>query len=204
MAKNQPNSHLEFQPVTRERWNDVAQLFGERGACGGCWCMYWRLSHSVYEKNKGIGNKKAFKKLVNSNGTPGLLAYVHGQPAGWCSFGPREDFQRLAGSRIFERVDDRPVWSIVCFFIARPYRRKGLSVALLKAVVEYAGSRGANIVEGYANDPADRISPDTFVYTGLASTFRKAGFVEVARRSKTRPIMQYEVSRKGAKHAKKK
>ena len=157
--------------------------------------MYWRLSHSVYEKNKGDGNKKAFKKLVNSKITPGMIAYIDGQAAGWCSFGPREDFQRLAGSRILEKVDDRPVWSIVCFFIARPYRRKGLSVALLNAAVDNAGSQGANIVEGYANDPANGISADTFVYTGLLSAFKKAGFVEVARRSKTRPIMRYHISR---------
>jgi len=190
---------IEFHPATRARWNDVSQLFGERGACGGCWCMYWRVARSVYEKNKGEENKKAFRKLVNSKVAPGLLAYVNGQPAGWCSFGPREDFQRLDGSRILERIDDRPVWSILCFFVAKPYRRKGLSVALLKAAIEYVGSQGANIIEGYANDPAKGISPDTFVYTGLVSAFRKASFVEVARRSKTRPIMRCKVKNKISK-----
>lgn len=203
MRTEQSEFQLEFRPVTRDRWNDLVQLFGERGACGGCWCMYWRVLRAVYENDKGDRNKKGLKKLVESNITPGLLVYVDGQPSGWCSFGPRKDFQRLEKSRILEPVDDQPVWSIVCFFVARPYRRKGLSVALLKAVVEYAETQGANIVEGYPNDPAKGFSHDTFVYTGLLSAFRKAGFAEALRRSKTRPIMRYRISRKGATLAKK-
>jgi len=193
MPKKQSESRLEFRPATPARWKDLVALFGERGACGGCWCMYWRLTRPAYEKSKGNGNKRAFKKLVDSGIRPGLLAYVNGQPAGWCSFGPREDFQVLERSRILERVDQQPVWSIVCFFVAKPFRRKGLTVELLKAAVKHAAGRGANIVEGYANDPSKGISPDVFVYTGLVSAFRKAGFVEVLRRSKNRPIMRYKI-----------
>jgi GNAT superfamily N-acetyltransferase len=94
-------------------------------------------------------------------------------------------------SRILKPVDDRPVWSVVCFFVAKPYRRRGLSTQLLDEAAKYARKRGARIVEGYPVEPkTETRSPDVFVWPGLASAFRKAGFEEVARRSPTRPIMR--------------
>jgi GNAT superfamily N-acetyltransferase len=192
-------SELEFHPVTAERWQDLEKLFGERGACGGCWCMLWRLPRSQFEKQKGPENKKALKKIVDSGEVPGLLAYTEGEPIGWCSVAPRESFSALERSRILKRVvenpaeggDEEPVWSVVCFFVAKPFRSKGVTVALLKAAAEYAKKNGAKIVEGYPVEPKKTKMPDVFAYTGLASAFRKAGFVEVIRRSETRPIMRY-------------
>jgi GNAT superfamily N-acetyltransferase len=184
---------LTFQPVGLEHWPDLEELFGERGACGGCWCMWWRLPRSQFAQQKGLGNKKALKKIVESGEAPGLLACTNGQPIAWCSIGPREGFPSLERSRILKRVDDQPVWSVVCFFIAKPFRRQGVTVKLLKAAVEYARKRGAKIVEGYPVEPKKENMPGVFAWTGLASTFRKAGFVEVARRSETRPIMRYIV-----------
>jgi GNAT superfamily N-acetyltransferase len=89
-----------------------------------------------------------------------------------------------------KRIDDQPVWSIVCLFIARPYRRKGVSVELVKAAADYVRKRGGKIVEGYPVEPRKDEMPDAFAWTGLASAFQKAGFVERARRSETRPIMR--------------
>lgn len=186
-------SDLKFQPVTAKRWKELASLFGERGACGGCWCMWWRLSRSQFNKQKGEGNKKALKKIVDSGEVPGLLAYTEGEPIGWCSVAPRETFSTLERSRILKRVDEKPVWSVVCFFIAKPFRQKGVTVKLLKAAVEYAKKQGAKIVEGYPIEPKKGKMPDVFANTGLASAFRQAGFVEVLRRSETRPIMRYFV-----------
>lgn len=184
---------IVIEPATGERWPDLAALFGARGACGGCWCMFWRQTGAEFAAGKGGRNRRALQRLSRSDDPPGLLAYVDGEPAGWITVAPRADYRRLERSRILKPVDDRPdVWSVPCFFVARPHRRRGLTVALLEAAVEFAAARGARIVEGYPVEP-DGVKPDVFVYTGLASAFRRAGFQEVARRSPTRPVMRYEV-----------
>jgi GNAT superfamily N-acetyltransferase len=192
-SKSSSLSDLKFQPVTAKRWKDLVSLFGERGACGGCWCMWWRLSRSQFNKQKGEGNKKTLKKIVDAGEIPGILAYTEGEPIGWCSVAPRETFSTLERSRILKRVDEKPVWSVVCFFIAKPFRQKGVTVKLLKSAIEYAKKHGAKIVEGYPIEPKKGKMPDVFANTGLASAFRQAGFVEVVRRSETRPIMRFFV-----------
>ncbi|HVP37051.1 MAG TPA: GNAT family N-acetyltransferase [Terriglobales bacterium] len=183
--------NLKFHPVTPSRWKDFEILFGERGACGGCWCMLWRLPRSKWQQQLGEKNRKAMKKIVDSGEIPGILAYADGRPIGWCSIAPRETFQLLERSRIMGKVDEKPVWSVVCFFVAKPFRQKGVSVAMLKRATEYAGRKGAKIVEGYPTEPKKERMPDVFANTGLASAFRQAGFKEVIRRSETRPIMRY-------------
>jgi GNAT superfamily N-acetyltransferase len=182
---------LEFHPVTPDRWSDLETLFGPRGACGGCWCTYWRMSRSEFNLLKGEGNRQLLMSIVDSGEVPGLLAYHAGKPVGWVSLEPRPAFPALARSRILKPVDEKPVWSVVCFFVAKAYRRKGMTVSLLKAAVEYARQQGAEVVEGYPVEPKQGSVPDPFVYTGLASAFRQAGFEEVLRRSETRPIMRY-------------
>lgn len=189
-------SDLEFYPLITKRWVDLEALFGEHGACGGCWCMWWRLKRSEFERQKGEGNRMALKAIVDSGEVPGILAYAKGQPVGWCAVAPREAYPTLERSRTLKRVDDKPVWSIVCFFIAKPFRGKGLAGKLLKAAIEYVQKKGGRIVEGYPVEPKRGRIPDAFAYTGLASTFRRAGFVEVARRSETRPIMRCEIREK--------
>ena len=183
---------LSFRPLTPERWPDVQRLFGPRGACAGCWCMWWRLSRAEWKQGKGEGNREAFRKLVRSGAEPGVLAYAHGEPVGWCAIAPREQYPVLDHSRILRRVDDKPVWSVTCFFVERQFRHQGLSIKLLKAAAEFARGHRANIVEGYPHD-IKKATADVFVYTGLASAFWEVGFKEVARRSKTRPIMRRSV-----------
>ena len=180
-----------FHPLTPERWADFEKLFGPRGATGGCWCMYWRLPRTQYEEQHGELNRRNMKALVDSGNIPGILAYSDGEPVGWCSIAPREEFTTLSRSRVLKPVDDQPVWSVVCFFVARGQRHKGLTVQLLKAAVEYARANGARIIEGYPVEPKEGKSPDVFVYTGLFSAFKQAGFSEVLRRSETRPIMRF-------------
>jgi GNAT superfamily N-acetyltransferase len=182
-----------FQPLTPETWAYLERLFGPRGACCGCWCMYWRLPHSQFDTQAGELNHLNLRALVDAGNVPGILAFSDGNPAGWCSLGPREEFPTLARSRILKPVDDIPVWSVVCFFIARAERHKGLTVELLKEAVSFAASRGARVIEGYPVEPKAGKSPDVFAYTGLSSAFLQAGFNEVARRSATRPIMRYYV-----------
>jgi GNAT superfamily N-acetyltransferase len=190
---------LECHPATGARWNDLVALFGSRGACAGCWCMWPRRTRAAFERGKGAGNRRALKRLVDSGAPPGVLAYADGDPVGWCAVAPREACVRLAGSRILAPVDGQPVWSVVCFFIARGFRRRGLSVRLLREAVRFAAARGARVVEGYPFDLRRGPLPDAFVWHGLASTFRKAGFLEVARRSPTRPIMRRVIRPKGGR-----
>lgn len=191
---------ITWKPVTTAEWNDLVELFGPRGACAGCWCMWWRLSRRDFTRLKGDGTRRALKRLVTRGPAPGILAYDGDRPVGWCCVGPREDFPLLERSRVLARVDDESVWSIVCFFVARDRRRKGLTRRLVAAAVAYAGSRGARVIEAYPTDPGTD-QPDAFVYTGLLSAFTSKGFVEVARRSKRRPILRKRITRRAARPA---
>jgi GNAT superfamily N-acetyltransferase len=176
--------------LTIDRWKDLENLFGKRGACGGCWCMWWRLKRSEFEQQKGKKNKDPLKRMVKSGQVPGILAYSEGKPVAWCSVGPRETFPALERSRVLKRIDEKPVWSVVCLFIAKRFRKKGVSAAILKAAVGYAKKKSARIVEGYPIEPKKGKWPDAFVWTGVPSAYLKAGFREVHRGSPTRPIMR--------------
>ena len=186
------NFIIEYHPLTPERWKDFESLFGERGACGGCWCMYWRLKRSLFNEQKGEKNKQTMKKIVETGEIPGVIAYINSKPIGWCSIAPRETFPVLENSRVLKRIDNKPVWSIVCLFIAKSYRKQGLSNQLIKAMIEYTRIHGGKIIEGYPYDIKKRTA-DPLVWTGLLSTYEKAGFVEVARKSKSRPIMRFYI-----------
>ena len=187
--------NIEFHPVTPERWHDLETLFGKSGAYGGCWCMWWRASRSEFEKQGNAGNRQALKNSVDAGEVPGLLAYAEDQPVGWCSVAPRETFSSLERSRTLKRVDDLPVWSVVCFYVAKSYRYKGLMVRMLEAAINYAKEQGAKIVEGYPVEPKSSSLPPVSSFTGVLSTFQETGFVEVARRSERRPIMRYFIER---------
>jgi GNAT superfamily N-acetyltransferase len=185
--------HLDIFPLTKKRWSDFETLFGERGACGGCWCMLWRLTRKEFERQMGEANRSAMKTFVESGNIPGILAYSQKKPVAWCSVAPRESFPALERSRILKKIDDEPVWSISCFFIQKSHRKKGLSLRVLNAAVDYVGNQGGKIVEGYPVEPKKDKTADVFAWTGLVSFFKKAGFVECARRSETRPIMRYRI-----------
>ncbi len=187
----EPASDFTFAPLVAARWKDLERLFGPRGACGGCWCMWWRLTAKEFESRKGTSNKRAMKALVRRGDVPGILAYAGEEAVGWCAVAPREEYARLSRSRILRPVDDAAVWSVVCFFVAKDWRRRGATTALLRAATEYVKSRGGKVVEGYPVEPVKGKMPDAFAYPGLAAAFKAAGFVEVACRSPTRPIMRY-------------
>lgn len=178
------------QPLTPDRWAGLERLFGPRGASSGCWCMWWRLPRSTWGRQGNDGNREAFKTLVDSGMVPGLLAYVADESVGWCAVQPRDAYPSLDRSSVLGRVDDTPVWSITCFYIARTHRRQGVAQRLLEAAVAHARAQGARLVEGYPVDPGERAVSSASAFTGLAAAFRKAGFTEVARRSPQRPIMR--------------
>jgi GNAT superfamily N-acetyltransferase len=192
LAKQESDTSLRFRPLMIKNWADLAELFGPRGACGGCWCTTWRLSRTEFERNKGVRNRQTFRRIVASGEPTGVLAYSADRVVGWCAVAPRKAYVRLENSRVLRPVDDRPVWSVSCFYIASPCRGTGIAQALLEAAVAYARRRGAWIVEGYPYDLHENL-PNAFVWTGLLSTFRRVGFKEVARRSPTRPMVRKEL-----------
>jgi GNAT superfamily N-acetyltransferase len=181
---------IAIRPLTAERWDDFERLFGARGACGGCWCMLWRRPRSEFEAGKGAGNRRAMQRLVASGAEPGLLAQQGGETIGWCAVAPRIEFPALGRSRLLKPIDAEPVWSVTCLFVAKAHRRQGVSVALLEGAAGFVRRQGGRILEGYPQEPRQGAIADVFAWTGLASAFRRAGFVEVARPSPTRPIMR--------------
>ena len=188
---------IDVRPVTRERWPDLERLFGPNGAYSGCWCMWFRQTSAEYERHHGDDNRRSMGRIVRNGRVPGLLAYVEGEPVGWVSVAPREEYGRIERSRKLRRVDDRPVWSIVCFFIARAHRRTGIGRALVEAAVDHAARSGARVVEAYPWDlsaGATKTAAELFV--GTLDLFERSGFREVARHSKGRPIVRREVRRR--------
>lgn len=184
--------YLQCHPLTAARWSDFEQLFGRNGACGGCWCMLWRLPPKQFNAQKGDENRQAMRALVEAGEVPGLLGYLDDRPVGWCAVAPREQYPALSRSRILKPVDAQPCWSVSCLFVHRAYREKGVSTQLLQAALAYVKGQGGRLLEGYPVEPrGDKPLPPAFAWTGIAKAFVAAGFVEVARRSPTRPIMRF-------------
>jgi GNAT superfamily N-acetyltransferase len=155
--------------------------------------MYWRLPRSRYDAGKGAPNKRALRSIVAAGKPSGLIGYRDQEPVGWIAVAPRPDYEGLGRSRILQPVDDQPVWSVTCFFIARKHRGTGVSVALLESAARHARRKGARILEGYPTEPRSGRMADVFAFTGTAAAFQRAGFREVARRSATRPIMRLDL-----------
>lgn len=178
------------QPLTPDRWADFERLFGRNGAYGGCWCMWFRQSGKEYEANRGNENKRAMCELVDAGVVPGAILYADGVPAGWVSVQPREAFPRLGRSQAAKRVDSETVWSVVCFFIHRDFRGQGGMRQLLGAAIEHARASGATTVEAYPKDLDDIRPTAAAAYVGLLPVFLDAGFVEIARHTKGRPLVR--------------
>lgn len=190
-------NQLTFEPLAKGNWNKFVQLFGNKGACGNCWCMYYRLKKSEYLEGKiDDGNKNAMKEIVWEGKPAGMLGLYDGQAIAWCAFAPREDFIKLENSRVHKRIDDQAVWSIPCFFIDKNFRRHGVSTELLKGVIKYAKEVGIKIIEAYPTTPTQEKLPDSFAWIGLYKSFERAGFEIVDRTSKNRPMVRYYTDKK--------
>ena len=183
----------QVRPLKRNDWPMVEALFGERGACGGCWCMFWRLPRGgkLWEEMKGEKNRAAFREEVESGKAIGVLAFDDDKPIGWCRLGQRQDFPRLNRSRWIHKDWQPGTWAVVCFYIITKYRRKGVAAALLDEAIQFATTRGALILEAY---PApDRWGkepgkiPPAFAYTGTRALYESAGFEETTPKGNSRP-----------------
>lgn len=183
---------FKVQPVTKDNWNQFVELFGERGACANCWCMYYRLSKTDFNSGKlNNGNKNSMQAIIWNGKPAGLLGYFNEKPVAWCALAPREDFIKLEKSRVHKRIDDKMVWSIPCFFIHKDYRNSGISGLLLQGAIEYAKSKEIKIIEAYPTIPTQERLPDSFAWVGLYKTFERTGFRIVDRKSKNRPMVRY-------------
>ncbi|HVM25076.1 MAG TPA: GNAT family N-acetyltransferase [Candidatus Limnocylindrales bacterium] len=194
---------LEIQPLIQERLPDLAALFGQGGDPKWCWCAFFRVRQVDFSNATAESNREILEQAVETTGAegraPGLIAYHGGEPVGWVSVGPRDDYERLRHSRVLAAVDDMPVWSIVCFVVARSARNRGVARALLDAAIAYAGDRGATLLEAYPVDTGGERILSANVYRGTLAMFQRAGFEVVARRranrtSPERPIVRRAVS----------
>jgi GNAT superfamily N-acetyltransferase len=184
---------LEFRPLTPDNWKDFVELFGKSGACGGCWCMWWRQTRREFDERHGEKNKQAMKRIVDSGEVPGILAYEDGAPVAWCSVAPRERYGSLNRSRVLKPLDDTPVWSLVCMFVAKGARGRGLTTKLIDGAVDYVKGRDGKVVEAYPVAPRGRRLDAVSSFMGVPAMFREAGFVECARPSKARIVMRRTV-----------
>jgi len=178
----------EYHALTPDRWDDFEQLFGPNGACAGCWCAWFLMNNKEFTTARKEGHKELMRTLVQSGVEPGIIAYADGKPAGWVALAPRENYKRLATSKLLGAVDDQPVWVISCFYIYRDYRHQGLMEKLITAAVEYAKGRGVKILEAFPVDAKEKISYLS-LFTGKADVFYRLGFEQAALRE-SRPILR--------------
>ena len=155
--------------------------------------MWWRSIPAEYKQHAGEANREIFEQLVATRRAHGVLGYLHDQPIGWCSLGPREAFSRLPRSRYWKPVDGQQVWAIVCFFINPLHRRRGVASHLLEASIQYAASLGVKILEAFPKDVGTQTVEDRSIYFGTTAMYSAAGFVEVARRHPHFPIRRLRI-----------
>jgi GNAT superfamily N-acetyltransferase len=192
---NHFTTNLTIRPLTPDLWPALEDLFGKHGACNGCWCMYWRIGSNYHDRPREK-NKADFRRIVKRGPPPGLLAFKGDLAVGWCQLTPRADLDWLNRARLLQPVDDVPIWSISCFYVRRRYRRHGIASALIAAAIETARQLNAPALEAYPIDTDERKSSSN-VFTGIASTFKRAGFKTVASRSPFRPIMRHDLKALG-------
>jgi GNAT superfamily N-acetyltransferase len=182
-------SGLACHPVTPARLPDLSRFMQRHGKFRYCACMRWRMRSTDFSRSTRDGRVEALERLVREGTPVGVLAYLDQEPVGWCSVAPRETYAALERYRALPRIDDEPVWSVVCFFVSARIRASGATRGLLKAAVDYAAAQGAEIIEGYPVEPGARL----YTYMGSPATFRAAGFRNVTPRGQARQVMRYFV-----------
>jgi GNAT superfamily N-acetyltransferase len=180
---------LTVRPLTPDLWPALEDLFGELGACNGCWCMYWRIG-SAYRTRTREENKAAFREVVKRGPPPGLLAFDGDVPVGWCQLTPRDALPWLDRAWRLKRVDDLPVWSLSCLYVRKGHRRQGITSALIAAALKTARRAKAPALEAY---PLDANETPSASGGGFASTFQRLGFKTVARHVRARPILRHDL-----------
>jgi ribosomal protein S18 acetylase RimI-like enzyme len=152
------------------------------------WCQYWRLR----SKDFGAAKVPELRERLRGQATgsapraepPGLVAFDGDRAVGWVSLGPRDGYERIVRSRVIPKIDDGPVWSIVCFAVSPSARGRGVGQTLLEAAIQFAARRGVETLEAYpiAVEAGEPINPDS-AFTGTLAMFERAGFEVVAERA---------------------
>ncbi len=186
---------VKCESLTPKNWKLFEALMGEKGGCGGCWCMSFRLPRKEFEEKKYDGTKQAMKEIVESNAPVGLIATIEGDPIGWVALAPREAYWRIEHSRSLKRIDEKPVWSITCFFVKKELRRAGVADALIRGAIAFAETNGITTLEAYPAIPYAKKIPDPFLWTGPLSVFERNGFTVVQRNGKSRAIVRRDITR---------
>jgi GNAT superfamily N-acetyltransferase len=186
---------MELVELTPHTWPLFEVLMGERGGCGGCWCMLYRLPTATFKEQKYEGNKEAMRALVKQHQPIGLMAIVDHEPIGWIAVSPREDVPRIDQSRTLPRMGTQPVWSISCFFVRKEFRRQGVSRALIDGAILWARQHRIEVLEAYPAIPYAKKISDSFLWSGVLSSFKKSGFRLVKRNGKTKAMVRMELNR---------
>ena len=175
---------LTIFPATADRFDDVARLLAPpRPDAPACWCLTYRVTSAEFSALRGEDRPNRLKGFFEGDAAPGVVAYVEGEPAGWCAFGPRTEMGRLQRSRTIQRLDDLPVWSVVCFVVAAKHRRRGIAARMLGEAVAYARAQGVPALEAYPIDNKGAKISGAFAYVGTVSLFESAGFAKIAETS---------------------
>lgn len=192
---------ITVRPLTKRDWPVIEQLFGDKGACGGCWCMVWRLrSGKEWETNKGEPNRRAFRKLVEAGAAHGVLAFVGDECVGWCNIGPKSDYKRLRDSRVLRTDTADDPWSVTCFYVPAKWRGKGVGGKLLAGAIELARVKKARVLEGYpVPQKSASAIPAAFAWTGVKPLFTKARFTALKRAAGSRPVYVKRLSASSAR-----
>jgi GNAT superfamily N-acetyltransferase len=189
---------ISIEPLTTDRFGDLAALFEEGGDPKWCWCQFFRVRGLDWTNSNAASNRAGLERLAADGPPPGLVAYRDGRAVGWVSLAPREAYDRLEHAQLLARVDDRPIWSIVCFVVSRRARRSGVASTLLDGAIAYARDRGATALEAYPVDTGGEKIAAANAFHGTLAMFERAGFKVVARRqqnrtSPVRPIVRLEL-----------
>jgi GNAT superfamily N-acetyltransferase len=175
---------LTARALSKTDWPEIERLFGANGACGGCWCMFWRVPSGgkYWAEAKGEKNRRSFKALVETGAASGVLAFDGKVPVAWASVAPRSDFAYFSRTRTIPPAADERAWSVTCLFVARSHRRRGATKLLLETATDLARSQGARVLEGYPSAPKPkRAQADAFIHTGIPTMFQAAGFKRAAK-----------------------
>ncbi|GAB3095438.1 GNAT family N-acetyltransferase [Lysobacter terrae] len=184
-------TELRTRPLRRTDWPVIEALFGANGACGGCWCMWWRvpMGGKTWDEAKGARNRKAFRELVESGEASGVLAFDGDTPVGWCSIAPRPVFPRLERSKALKREWKATTWSLNCLYVPARHRDRGVARLLVTAAVDLAKARGAAEIEAYPQAVrAGERQAGAFVWTGVPALFEPLGFRPVVKPERGRTL----------------
>jgi GNAT superfamily N-acetyltransferase len=189
-------------PANEVSWADLQAVFGTRGDPSRCFCQRYKMAPR--ESWASVGAEALAGRLreqtecgnPRSSTTSGLVAFLDGEPVGWCAVEPRPAYPRmLRDMRVpwegrIEDKDDEGVWAVTCFVTRTGHRKRGISHALARAAVDFARDRGARALEGYPIITKDLIASE--LYVGTVGAFEAAGLTEVSRPTIRRVVMRID------------